>query len=474
MSSNADEVKFLTGKDLERGELSFERSLHRELEKCKKLTTNNVNDDREYNFQHAVRGIAIVISNEIFKSNDGSKMQPRKYAKIELSKMNQMFAGLGYLVMSFKDLTAQQMYEVIMTATSSKMDFFLKNSDSFACVLASHGSEVLEESVANPKVDCKVYHHVIYGTDRAIRTHLLLDLLDENRCKALQGKPKLFFVQACRSRFDPGAERFDRGADIPTDHSLKEHSKPKRGRDKTESMSDDSASQPTEVADGSVDQVVERCRYSLDQSDNAHDSNPMSAGDTATNDESEHNFEEGVYMENEASQHTELTTELMDWSSSDDVIPCLDVDIIHDKNKDLVEEPSFIEIGKNWVRKGFFKKRNLFARPVQDVMTTVATPCHNDFLIMYATSEGKVAYGREENGGWLVNAMHEVMVKHIVHIRENPMNCIDFLSVMTFTMYNIAIHYETNTGEPSTSGFKTAPTLQHKLSYDLIFRNKYS
>lgn len=75
------------------------------------------------------------------------------------------------------------------------MDFFLKNSDSFACVLASHGSEVLEESVANPKVDCKVYHHVIYGTDRAIRTHLLLDLLDENRCKALQGKPKLFFVQ---------------------------------------------------------------------------------------------------------------------------------------------------------------------------------------------------------------------------------------------------------------------------------------
>lgn len=69
--------------------------------------------------------------------------------------------------------------------------------------------------------------------------------------------------------------------------------------------------------------------------------------------------------------------------------------------------------------------------------------------------------------------MHEVMVKHIVHIRKDPMNCIDFLSVMTFTMYNIAIHYETNTGEPSTSGFKTAPTLQHKLSYDLIFRNKY-
>lgn len=72
-----------------------------------------MNDNREYNFRHAVRGIAIVISNEIF--DDGSKMRPRTYAKIELSKMNEMFAGLGYLVMSFKDLTATQMYEVIRT-----------------------------------------------------------------------------------------------------------------------------------------------------------------------------------------------------------------------------------------------------------------------------------------------------------------------------------------------------------------------
>lgn len=74
-----------------------------------------MNDDREYNFRHAVRGIAIVISNEIFELNDGSKMKPRTYAKIELRKMNEMFAGLGYIVMSFKDLTATQMEEVIRT-----------------------------------------------------------------------------------------------------------------------------------------------------------------------------------------------------------------------------------------------------------------------------------------------------------------------------------------------------------------------
>ena len=77
--------------------------------------------------------------------------------------------------------------------TSKEMDFFFEKSDAFACVLASHGNEVQEENPTNPNV--KVYHHVIYGTDRAIRTHLLMDLLKGNRCRQLRGKPKLFFIQ---------------------------------------------------------------------------------------------------------------------------------------------------------------------------------------------------------------------------------------------------------------------------------------
>lgn len=80
-----------------------------------KLKRNDVYDHREYNFRHEVRGIAVVISNGSFKSDNGSKMEPRTYAEIELRKMNKMLAGLGYIVMSFKDLTAQQMYEVIRT-----------------------------------------------------------------------------------------------------------------------------------------------------------------------------------------------------------------------------------------------------------------------------------------------------------------------------------------------------------------------
>lgn len=420
--------------------------------------SNGVSGEREYKFPHQVRGIAIVISNEIFKS-----AKPRHYADIELHKMNEMFEGLGYIVMLFKDLTALQMYEVIRTATCKEMDFFLEKSDSFACVLASHGNEVQEDSPADPKV--KVYHHVIHGTNGGIKTHLILDLLDENRCNKLQGKPKLFFVQACRSRFGQDPSCFDGGVVVP---SKRFRPNPGQNRDQTEGLSKDSASHHEELGDGCGDQVDVS-----EGSDTGHHPNPKPTGDTATEDCKEEVGEDGC--ENEVTPNEKMTTELH-------YQLCLDVEIIREETKDIYEEtkdicedPSIIERGENWITKQFFRKRMVAARTVRDAdeVTTVVTPCHNDFLIMYSTSEGKVGFGREELGGWLLHVTHEIMSEHIDIIGKNPQNSFDFLSVMTYVMHKIGVDFETDTEDPLTSGLKTAPTLQHKLSKDLIFRKKY-
>ena len=83
------------------------------------LKRNDVFDPREYDFRHDVRGIAVVISNENFCPDSGIKMESREYAKEELRKMNEMFSGLGFIVMLFKDLKAQQMYEVIQTGINT-------------------------------------------------------------------------------------------------------------------------------------------------------------------------------------------------------------------------------------------------------------------------------------------------------------------------------------------------------------------
>ncbi|XP_043945790.1 caspase-3 isoform X2 [Protopterus annectens] len=66
----------------------------------------------------------------------------------------------------------------------------------FACVLLSHGD-----------------NGVIYGTDGCFKIEELTCGFKGNRCRSLAGKPKLFFIQACRGdELDSGVE-----ADSATD-----------------------------------------------------------------------------------------------------------------------------------------------------------------------------------------------------------------------------------------------------------------
>ncbi|KAG7221885.1 hypothetical protein INR49_016911 [Caranx melampygus] len=64
------------------------------------------------------------------------------------------------------------------------------SSASFICVLLSHGDE-----------------DVFYGTDGPLKLKDLTSLFRGDRCKSLVGKPKLFFIQACRGTdLDAGIE----------------------------------------------------------------------------------------------------------------------------------------------------------------------------------------------------------------------------------------------------------------------------
>ncbi|XP_061175581.1 uncharacterized protein LOC133184508 [Saccostrea echinata] len=492
MTSSKDlaDLHYFTGEQLKDGLMvqSFKRFLHKEMQRHVKLARNEVTDHQAYDFCHEIRGIAIVISNEVFNPDSGSRMEPRAYAKVELRKMNEMFSGLGFIVMLFKDLTAAQMYDVIKTVTSQDMDFFLGKSDAFACVLASHGNEIQEDNPADPNI--KNYHHIIYGTDRPIRTHLLLDLVHDRRCEKLQGKPKMFFIQACRSRFrnDPG--RFDAGVNVTV--SNKRHVT-QLGLDKNESISMDSTS-TSEDKESNINSIMTEtpCKDKLENGSNESERlespsniDPFSSGDRIPPQEIVEKVENknctsqisGERSSKSSPEYKEDSDELSHKLSLQELIPCLEVEIIMEETKDISEDPSIIQRGIDWVRKRIFKKMDRVARneaeEVGDTVTTVATPCHNDFLIMYSTSQGKAGFGRDEKGGWMIHEMHRIMEKYIEFIGQDRRNCLDFLSVMTCVMRVIGFYYETDTGNPNTSGLKTAPTMQHKLSKDLIFRNKY-
>ncbi|XP_047674655.1 caspase-7-like [Tachysurus fulvidraco] len=78
------------------------------------------------------------------------------------------------------------------------------DSSCFACILLSHGEA-----------------DMIYGTDGAMPIKDITFLFREDMCRSLVGKPKLFFIQACRgSEFDDGIQTDVLEIDVSPRHKI--------------------------------------------------------------------------------------------------------------------------------------------------------------------------------------------------------------------------------------------------------------
>lgn len=123
-------------------------------------------------------------------------MNQRNGTDVDAANAMKVFAKLGYKVKVYNDQSVEQMKQVLTTV--SKEDH--SAAASFICVLLSHGDE-----------------GVFFGTDGSIELKYLTSLFRGDRCKSLVGKPKLFFIQACRGTdLDAGIE-----TDSPDDESTR-------------------------------------------------------------------------------------------------------------------------------------------------------------------------------------------------------------------------------------------------------------
>ncbi|XP_023273243.1 caspase-3-like [Seriola lalandi dorsalis] len=129
-------------------------------------------------------GQCIIINNKNFDKRTG--MNQRNGTDVDAANAMKVFTKLGYKAKVYNDQTVEQMKQVLTAV--SKEDHSC--SASFICVLLSHGDE-----------------GVFFGTDGSIQLKDLTSLFRGNRCKSLVGKPKLFFIQACRGTdLDAGIE----------------------------------------------------------------------------------------------------------------------------------------------------------------------------------------------------------------------------------------------------------------------------
>ena len=127
-----------------------------------------------YHMQNHPRGAAIIINNEHF-----TEMPPRPGTGKDEKALRSLFSSLGFTTLSYYDLTASEMRETLEEYAEKNY----KKCDCFILAILTHGEK----------------GGMLHGTDDVlINITEIANLYTGQNCPSLAGKPKLFFIQACR------------------------------------------------------------------------------------------------------------------------------------------------------------------------------------------------------------------------------------------------------------------------------------
>ncbi|XP_053393150.1 caspase-3-like [Mercenaria mercenaria] len=178
---------------------ALKEAIIRPLKKLLHLSNDPVSWDEsdEYKFTHPCRGIVVIFNMERVKGENVDS-ELREGSSIDVDSLKETFKNLGFNICYKENQTKKQVMETL--AKESKRDH--SNEDCFACVILTHGGSyyrVHKTESSHKRED------MIMAADTPLLTSDLLKLFHDNECKTLKGKPKLFFVQACRGdKFDKG------------------------------------------------------------------------------------------------------------------------------------------------------------------------------------------------------------------------------------------------------------------------------
>ncbi|KAF6777319.1 hypothetical protein AHF37_03143 [Paragonimus kellicotti] len=132
------------------------------------------------------RGHCLLINQRDFSPATGQGR--RDGTDVDADRVERLFKRLGYIVRRHLNVNRSDMRRILREVAS----FDHRQCDSFVCFILSHGE-----------------NGVVYSTDGPVQMDEIISVFRGSASPTLIGKPKLFFVQACR-----GSE-FDKGATLP-------------------------------------------------------------------------------------------------------------------------------------------------------------------------------------------------------------------------------------------------------------------
>ncbi|OWF43837.1 uncharacterized protein LOC110459182 [Mizuhopecten yessoensis] len=363
--------------------------------------------DSVYDFSYRSRGVAVLIVNVTFLN---PKISPnREYAKRDIEVFEKILKALNFTVIKLKDKSTaellQRLEEIRSTLTS--------DCDCFLCLISSHG---LETRIPSEK---QRRQHTTFTYDRWIPTDNIIRPFTESYCRSLRGKPKLFFIQACRTvHGSADCDSVDRGITV-TDAVRAPQSRRYDVRDHPEGMDVDRDS-PMGI-------------------NNLHPSVGDEQGDP-----------NGSSQDLSQSIRGKINLDEIPFADDDDTEDSDDPDLSAADNS----------------RVPYYPPRPRHSGDV-DVCTI---PCYPHCLVMFSSASERFAWSNDFKGGWLPYCMYEVLYKMAQHNFR-----IDLLEALTEVNELMAKSLETNVlGDKVMHKVKSAACIYHMLTKDIYLTPKYA
>nr|AAH97103.1 Zgc:101776 protein [Danio rerio] len=127
-------------------------------------------------------GVCLIINNINFEK--ASELNDRKGSNIDCDKLEKRFKGLNFEVTVKRNLKSKRIRHEM--ASLAKKDH--STYDCCVVIILSHGTEASHNR----------FPGAVHGVDGpAVPIQIITNYLNGQNCPSLQGKPKLFFIQAC-------------------------------------------------------------------------------------------------------------------------------------------------------------------------------------------------------------------------------------------------------------------------------------
>ncbi|XP_054625123.1 caspase-9-like isoform X2 [Dunckerocampus dactyliophorus] len=148
---------------------------------------------QSYKMDSSPCGHCLIINNVAFEPQ--SELSDRSGSNIDCDKLERRFQALNFMVEVRTNLKQRKIKQELL-------DLSKKDHSPYDCcvvIILSHGTEVSHNR----------FPGAVYGVDgQYVQVQHITNYLDGKHCSSLQGKPKLFFIQAC------GGGEKDRGFEV--------------------------------------------------------------------------------------------------------------------------------------------------------------------------------------------------------------------------------------------------------------------